>query len=277
MPRIDSGILHLAAALVLAVAFAEPKPSADAPGSALPHDAAAREESLTRYAPTADYRLQGEFLLSYDGSRRCPRWTLELLDRHTLSRNGDHERPAFHVDDKIPARFAASPADYEMSGYDKGHCTPAEDMDHAIAPFTATFTMANVMPQHPNCNRGVWKALESYVRRLAVADGVARAWVLTAPAWKASDPIQSRAAFLSYARAKCIGRNQVYVPTHCVKAVLLEHETGGYEMQSWIVPNIEDCRPDPKFYKTSAADVERLVGLDLWHGVPGEERLEANR
>lgn len=268
-------------ALIFVRLFFAQAPANEALGSGLPTEAQAAAADpvaveLSRYAPTADYREIGDFLLAYDGSRRCPRWALEKIDRRTVQRSSDHERPAFHADPDIPPAFAATNADYDMSGYDRGHLVCAENMDYSAKAFDATFVLSNTVPQQPNCNRGVWKALESDVRRLALADGIECVYVLTAPAWKPSDPIQARAARWSHVRVRCVGRHQVWVPTHLVKAALLKHADGGWEMQSWIVPNIEDCRPKPEAYKASVDDLEALIGLDLWQNVPGGERLEVD-
>jgi endonuclease G len=224
---------------------------------------------LSRHAPTADYDAIGEYLRSYDGSRRCPRWTLHVLTRQTLRRNGNHERPAFRPDDLAPAESRATNADYEMSGFDKGHCVAAEDMDHSFPAFDATFVLSNVIPQYPNCNRGCWKVLEASVRRLAMDDGVERVFVLTAPAWIA-DPEQGTARVTSL-RVRCIGRSMIHVPTHCVKSCLLEHKNGGREIQSWIVPNREDVRGDPGMYRTTLTEVRRAIGLEAWRGLEDAE------
>lgn len=54
----------------------------------------------------------------------------------------------------------ARPAEYRHSGYDIGHMCPSADKG------PITFSMANVVPQTPGLNRGPWKDLENYCRKL---------------------------------------------------------------------------------------------------------------
>jgi endonuclease G len=54
--------------------------------------------------------------------------------------------------------------DYQKSGYDKGHLTPAEDMSYSNESMNDCFYITNITPQVPSFNRGVWKSLESKIR-----------------------------------------------------------------------------------------------------------------
>ena len=55
--------------------------------------------------------------------------------------------------------------DYKNSGYDRGHLAPAADMKWSKVAMKESFFMTNISPQKPAFNRGIWKNLESEVRK----------------------------------------------------------------------------------------------------------------
>lgn len=58
-----------------------------------------------------------------------------------------------------------TPADYNNTGFDRGHMTPAADSANATE-MSDTFFMTNMTPQYPNVNRIAWKNLETAVRAM---------------------------------------------------------------------------------------------------------------
>lgn len=66
--------------------------------------------------------------------------------------------------------FTAHNADYNHSGYDKGHLVPAEDFAFDCEKEELTFRYYNCFPQTPALNRGPWKVLESNMRLLSQKD-----------------------------------------------------------------------------------------------------------
>jgi endonuclease G len=70
------------------------------------------------------------------------------------------------------------PDDYKCTGYDRGHMTPVGDF--ATHPEeNDTFTMANMVPQWPNLNEGLWARLERRLQDVAMAQGTL--YVVTGP------------------------------------------------------------------------------------------------
>ncbi len=55
-------------------------------------------------------------------------------------------------------------ADYNASGYDRGHIFPAADGACDIVKMTESFYFSNMTPQTPQLNRGDWKSLEEMTR-----------------------------------------------------------------------------------------------------------------
>lgn len=82
----------------------------------------------------------------------------------------------FHVELRLPAPERITPADYDRSGFDRGHQVPAGD----VGPDKPeTFSMANMSPQTPALNRMIWAGKESAVRALAISEG--ELYVVTGP------------------------------------------------------------------------------------------------
>jgi endonuclease G len=56
---------------------------------------------------------------------------------------------------------------YKKSGYDRGHPMDASDCGCDSIAMAESFYYSNVAPQFPSLNRGNWKRLEEYTRKLA--------------------------------------------------------------------------------------------------------------
>ncbi|ADM98371.1 endonuclease [Dickeya dadantii] len=142
-----------------------------------------------------------EFVVLYSYANKAPLISAQRLTAErvraaeTISR-----RDSFHVEPLIPRAVRSATDDYEFSGYDQGHMTPAGDMPNSLAQHES-FSMSNMTPQLPKLNRISWRKIEASVRKLALQDG--EIWVVTG------------AVFGS----KRIG-NGVSVPTLIYKAII---------------------------------------------------------
>src|SRR5262249_654706 len=67
---------------------------------------------------------------------------------------------------------------------DRGHMAPSGDMATAQAQMES-FTLANMAPQLPSLNRGIWEEIEEAVRNMAMRDG--DVYVVTGPMFGAGD------------------------------------------------------------------------------------------
>ena len=116
-----------------------------------------------------NYLLQrSEYALSYNNSEHIPNWVSWQLNQTWLGTmpRSDNFRP----DPSLPAAwYPVKSSDYNNSGFDRGHMTPAADRSNTVANNSATFLMTNILPQTPNLNRGPWEKLESYCRTLVHA------------------------------------------------------------------------------------------------------------
>jgi endonuclease G len=105
----------------------------------------------------------------------------------------------FIPDPKLPVESNIA-ADYVGSGFDRGHLAPAADQQCLGAQVMAeSFYFTNMAPQYPGLNRGQWKALEDYTRKLVIEhDSV-------------------------FVQTGCVGEakkvKSLSIPTHCWKIV----------------------------------------------------------
>jgi endonuclease G len=164
----------------------------------------------------------------------------------------DNFRPDPHV-----SSHSATLADYNASGYDRGHLCPAGDMKLNKTAMSETFYMSNMSPQAPSFNRGIWKKLEAIVRQWALDEGtihVATAGILTGSAGH-------------------IGSNAVSIPEYYYKVVYAP-EAG--KMIAFILPNKKSSAPIQS-YIVSADKVEQLTSIDFFPQLDDsiENKLEA--
>lgn len=66
-----------------------------------------------------------------------------------------------------PGYKTADNDDYYKNVWDKGHMAPAAAFDCNMEMLKSTFSYVNSALQHQSLNRGQWKDLEAYERRLA--------------------------------------------------------------------------------------------------------------
>jgi endonuclease G, mitochondrial len=109
-----------------------------------------------------------QFIISYNRGRGSANWTSWHLSQ---AWKGDATRQDnFRPDDTLPSGwFRATTQNYTNTGFDRGHLCPSDDRDGTQSDNDATFTLTNIAPQAPNCNRGPWEELEAYSRKIAEA------------------------------------------------------------------------------------------------------------
>ena len=179
------------------------------------------------------------FAVLDSGVTRGPLWSAEHptvagLDAARRQRRVNR----FHPEDALAEDDRAELADYARSGYDRGHMTPSGDMPTPDAQ-QQSFSLANMVPQTPVLNRGVWERIESAVRRLARREG--ELYVVTGPVFEGAD-LQAL-------------QGRVLVPTSTWKAVYdpVAGAAGAYVCTNTSAP---ECQV------VAVADLARLTGLD---------------
>lgn len=67
---------------------------------------------------------------------------------------------------------SATAGDYAGNGFDEGHLCPAQDEAFDRVKEEQTFRFYNCLPQTPRLNRGIWKTLETQVRKESQTDSL---------------------------------------------------------------------------------------------------------
>ncbi len=158
----------------------------------------------------------------------------------------------FHAEDRLPPADQAQLADYRRSGYDRGHMTPSGDMPDEQAQ-GQTFSLANMVPQTAQLNRGIWEGVESAVRRLAEREGAL--YVVTGPAFHGR-------------QLSSIGPDGVLVPTSTWKAVYDPQADG---------TGVYVCRnsQQPTCETVPVATLILVVGIDPFPALPDRLKRQA--
>lgn len=181
------------------------------------------------------------YAILHDGGWREPVWVAEHLTAAEIQAAAQIKRSGvFHVELGLPADERSTNADYDGSGYDKGHQRPADDATDK----PDTFTLANMTPQRPNLNRKAWyRGPETITRALAVQDG--EVWVVTGP------QIGPSPALLN---------GRVAVPIASWKAVW-DAKRGAW---AWVCPDTDA----PVCVVISLDALHALVGVDPFPSLP---------
>lgn len=144
------------------------------------------------------------YAVQYSGTHRTPVFAAAMLDAARME--GARRTPRinqFYEEARLPSRVRSLLSDYRQSGFDRGHMFPSGDSaDEETA--AQSMSLANMVPQAPDLNRGIWNKIEQDTRRYVERNG-GPVYVLTGP-YYAVDPPQR------------IGRG-VSVPTHVWKLV----------------------------------------------------------
>lgn len=159
----------------------------------------------------------------------------------------------FHPDDNLPPADRAELADYARSGFDRGHMTPSGDMPDAVAQ-EQSFSLANIVPQTAQLNRGAWERIESAVRTLVKRRG--EAYVVTGPAFGGASLRQ-------------IG-GRVLVPSSTWKAIYVP-ATG--DAGAWSCANTAA----PACAVLSVAALAAQTGVDPFPGLPQSVKATLGR
>jgi endonuclease G len=199
--------------------------------------------------PDARELCYSAFGVVHSGITRTPLWSAEHLTREALSAAGTLVRSdKFHAEARLPPAGRAELADYARSGFDRGHMAPNGDMPDRGAQ-GESFSLANIVPQDPESNRGVWQRIEKSVRTLAKRRG--ELYVITGPLFRGGQLRQ-------------VG-GRVMVPSHLYKVVLdpAEGKAGAYLVEN---------APTSDYTTMSVAELEAIAGIDFFPGMPPDAK-----
>lgn len=185
------------------------------------------------------------FAVLYSPNTKKPIYAVERLNKRRLEADRPERTNNFYEEARLRSMERATLGDYKNSGYDRGHNAPAADMPNDTA-MAQSFSLANMMPQAPENNRGVWaKDVERATRKFAMrARG--DVYVYTG----------------SVGNAGSIGDGHVVVPQYLYKLV---YDEAGRRAWAFWVPNTNDARVDgvisyQELMKRTGYDFK----LDVW-------------
>ena len=186
------------------------------------------------------------FAILHSGESKTPVFVAERLNRAAIADAGEKRTNRFYAEARLRSAERATLADYKGSGFDRGHMAPAGDMPTAQA-MAQSFSLANMVPQAPEHNRGVWaKTVESSTRKYA-ARATGDVYVITGPVYVPS-----------IAKSPGIGPGQVRVPKYLFKLVYDEqrHKAWAY----WH----ENANATPASVPISYAELVKRTGISFF-------------
>jgi endonuclease G len=207
--------------------------------------------------PANDLVRHTYYTLSYNEACEQANWVYYSLTDSMVLNSVEERKNNFKMD-KLVATVSAKSSDYTNSGYDRGHLCPAADMGFNSVAMEESFLMANISPQAPDFNRGIWKELETTVRKWAIKEH--QLYIVTGPVFNNCK--------------SAIGKEEVMVPGYFFK--IIYDPTDEQKIIAFVLPNQKSDRPLTDF-AVATDEAERLTGFDFFSQLPDdlEEKLES--
>lgn len=221
------------------------------PDSLLPSPAPAKGSQLLR---------RKAYVCSFNLSTLMPDWVAWKITADHADGAVSRKGVKFHPDADVPENCQVTTYDYMRSGYDRGHMCPAGDNKWDAKAMEESFLMTNICPQDHGLNIGDWNEMEMQCRRWAQQYG--EVYIVCGP-------------ILFRQKHATIGQeHRVTVPEAFFKVVLCLK--GEPKAIGFIYRNTDGNRPKGD-YVNSIDQVERITGLDFFHGLNAktQKKVEA--
>lgn len=208
-----------------------------------------------------------QYVLSYNDTKKIPNWVSWHLTKSDIGKT-DRE-PGFWPDPDLPREFyAVKQADYNNSGFDRGHMCPSKDRSDTRENNRTTFYMTNIVPQSPACNQRAWAQLEVDCRRMAQRGR--ELYIVCGPHGEGGTGLEGFKTAITLSR-----KNAITVPNAVWKVVMIlpnaeavpDAETP--TLAAWM-PNDQSVGQNWKQYLVTVGDVEQKTGLKFFPLVPDE-------
>lgn len=191
------------------------------------------------------------YSLSFNDRYKLADWVAYDLTKEKTC--GTIERTNKFVPDPLVSSGTATDEDYYNSGYDRGHLAPAGDMKWSSTTMAESFYYSNMSPQNISFNRGIWKKLESLVRKWA--EEYDEVYIVTGPILTTNLPT--------------IGIHKVAVPNYFYK-VILDYTEPELKGIGFIIPN-EKSLEHLRHFAVTIDSVENVTGIDFFPQLPDEQ------
>lgn len=225
--------------------------------SAYSHESHGEELAHAGLLPQSMHVIHRQnYSLGYDGRTKNAAWVHERLTADCLNGSASRDHCPFVEDEGLPKTIRATLNDYKGSGFDRGHLAPAANHKTSTDEMQETFYLSNMCPQCPQLNRGYWAKLEKHVRELTKSFDVVN--VITGPLYLSKQRPDGK-RFVEY---QVLGINEVAVPTHFFKVLLLEKGFSPLEFRAYVLPNEPiDSRKPLDSFQTTVDKIEKLSGI----------------
>jgi endonuclease G len=194
------------------------------------------------------------YSISFNDKYKLANWVAYDLTKEETK--GSTERTNKFIPDPFISNGTATDEDYQSSGYDRGHLAPAADMTWSSTAMAESFYYSNISPQDKSFNRGIWKKLETLVRKWA--EEYDEVFIVTGPVLTTDLPT--------------IGIHKVAVPK-CFFKVILDYTEPGLKGIGFIIPNEKLVGPLQEFAITIDS-VEKVTGINFFPELPDDQERD---
>ena len=176
---------------------------------------------------------------TFSKSKRFPVVVKYWLTRDMLNCERRFKRPKRFKPDPLIPGITNLDKDYKRSGYDRGHQMDVYSCSFDSTAMAESFYYSNVAPQLPTLNRGIWKRLEEYTRKLA----------------KEHDSVLVWCGSVSFSN-RYFGR--VAIPDYCWKVLYIKKLN---KVESYSFWNSGSRLGDLHYYEVSIDSIQHLSKL----------------
>ena len=198
----------------------------------------------TRLQPgTTQYICKINYAIHYRYDTKTAEYVVQHVTIESIS-GPAKRKDDFRADPAIPKQHQSLLSDYAGFPFDRGHLSPGADNTQNDEIMSESFFLSNMVPQVPNHNRGIWKQLETLVRKW-VAEGM-DIYVASGTIYAPNYPT--------------IGANRVGIPTEMFKVIV---DRKSSKAIAFILPNAPLPVQDLPKYATTIDQVELATGINF--------------
>jgi endonuclease G len=157
--------------------------------------------------PTNRELCYDAFAILHSGESKTAVFVAERLNRASIADANEKRTNQFFADGRLRSSERATLDDYKDSGLDRGHLAPAGDMPTSRA-MAQSFSLANMVPQAREHNRGVWATSVEGATRKYASRATGDVYVITGPVYEPN-----------ISTSRSIGPGGVRVPKYLFKLV----------------------------------------------------------
>jgi len=198
------------------------------------------------------------FTILVNGKTRQPSFAVHEIK----TTKGKVKRKTFHKENSpnLPDIFRVTDCEYKGTGFQRGHLTDVESCIDSPTKMKESFSLANVCPMYPNCNKSTWRRVEKYAIRKAKSQPESQpVRVISGPLFL---PTVKKGKNRSVNR-RLVGKKELPLPSHFFKVIRTSEGTEAY-----LIPhNNEKFKGETDdFLKTCKIDLRKLEaqsGIDF--------------